>query len=306
MAAKVSPLLSYVFLFLSLIILFQSKLAAAEMPPSSPFGFIKPLQGSKKGDKVKGLYDLKKYLKRFGYIDDLSYSSSSRKADYFSDQLESAVRTYQTNFNLNSTGVLDAATVSQMMMPRCGMPDIINGTNWMLRRPGPFEAVPDFAFFPGRSKWPDNKRFLKYGFANGTPPKFFVPVKTAFNDWHNVGHYFEFQRTIFRDADLTFQLLAGDHGDEDPFDGPGGIFAHSTEPTGGICHFDSDENWVETGPPRNGLDIQSVAVHEIGHLLGLFHSSFQEAIMWPIFSYGQKKRELINDDTYGLKTLYHF
>ncbi|XP_019185243.1 PREDICTED: metalloendoproteinase 2-MMP-like [Ipomoea nil] len=104
------------------------------IPYPNAFGFIRALQGSKKGDRVEGLYNLKKYLKNFGYIDHLSYSSSSAEADYFSDQLESAVKTYQTYSHLNPTGVLDADTVSQMMKPRCGMPDITGGVNVMQRR----------------------------------------------------------------------------------------------------------------------------------------------------------------------------
>ncbi|XP_019185240.1 PREDICTED: metalloendoproteinase 2-MMP-like [Ipomoea nil] len=210
MAAKVFQVLLYAFLFLFLI-LFQTNMAI-----SSGFEFIKPLQGSKKGDKVEGLYNLKKHLKTFGYIDDLSIDSNNSPGadDYFSDQLESAIRTYQTNFNLNSTGVLDADTVSQMMKPRCGMPDIINGTNLMQRRRrgGAFEVVPNYYLYPGMPKWPDNKRVLKYGFAGGTPSMFFRPVRRAFEEWHTIGR-FSFTRTNFRSADLTFQLFAGNHGD---------------------------------------------------------------------------------------------
>nr|GLL18671.1 metalloendoproteinase 2-MMP-like [Ipomoea trifida] len=98
------------------------------------FKMHQALQGSKKGDRVEGVYNLKKYLERFGYIDHLSYKSSSDEADYFSDQLEAAVKTYQTNFHLNPTGVLDADTVAMMMQPRCGVPDIIGGVNVMQRR----------------------------------------------------------------------------------------------------------------------------------------------------------------------------
>ncbi|KAH7568515.1 hypothetical protein JRO89_XS06G0009200 [Xanthoceras sorbifolium] len=89
---------------------------------SSQFEFIKNLQGYKKGDKVEGIKDLKKYLERFGYL-----NPNPSFDDQFDDILESAIKTYQLNFNLNTTGTLDPQTVSTMMMPRCGMPDIING-----------------------------------------------------------------------------------------------------------------------------------------------------------------------------------
>nr|GMC73455.1 metalloendoproteinase 2-MMP-like [Ipomoea batatas] len=299
MAPKVSPLLSYAFLFLSLVLL-RSKLAeTAEVPPSpSPSPFIKQLQGSKKGDKVEGLYNIKKYLKTFGYIDHLSDNSS--ETEYFSDQLESAVKTYQTNFNLNATGVLDAATVSAMMMPRCGAPDIINGTNWMQRRR---RVAPQYAFFPGSPKWPRYKHALAYGFADRTPDKFFLPVKLAFADWHMVSH-FSFRKTKFNKADVTFQLFSGDHGDGKPFDGRGGVYAHAFAPTRGICHFDADENWAEFGPPHDAVDIRSVALHEIGHLLGLGHSEVEQSVMWPRFAYGLSKINLHRDDIEGIRALY--
>nr|GMC73457.1 putative peptidase M10A, Metallopeptidase, catalytic domain protein [Ipomoea batatas]GME21625.1 putative peptidase M10A, Metallopeptidase, catalytic domain protein [Ipomoea batatas] len=297
MAPKVSPLLLYAFLFLSLLF---SQLAIGEISSSpSAFDFINQLQGSKKGDKVKGLYNLKKYLKTFGYINNLSYNISSPEADYFSDQLESAIKTYQTKRRLNSTGVLDEHTVRHMMKPRCGAPDIITG-----RRPG--EVAPRYAFYPGEPKWPENKRRLTYGFAPGTPSKFFAPVATALRAWHNVGGHFSFQRNRFFNSDLKFALFSGDHGDGVPFDGRGGSYAHAFPPEYGDCHFDADENWVEFGPPRNGLDIQSVALHEIGHLLGLDHSEHPEAVMWGEFEYGEKKRELTSDDINGIRALYHF
>ncbi|XP_019185244.1 PREDICTED: metalloendoproteinase 5-MMP-like [Ipomoea nil] len=293
MAPKVSPLLLYAFLFLSL---FFSQISSSP----SAFDFINQLQGSKKGDRVKGLYNLKKYLKTFGYINDLSYNSSSWDADYFSDQLESAIRTYQTRRHLNSTGILDADTVRQMTKPRCGVADIING-----RPGGPSEVVPNYRFYPGEPKWPNQKSQLTFGFAPGTPAKFFIPVYTALRDWHNVGH-FSFQRTQYEHADLKFSLARGDHGDGVPFDGPGGNYAHAFSPTIGICHFDADENWVDHDPSPHSLDIRSVAIHEIGHLLGLDHSEVPGAVMWSEFEYGQKRRDLTPDDINGIRALYHF
>ncbi|XP_019188352.1 PREDICTED: metalloendoproteinase 5-MMP-like [Ipomoea nil] len=143
-----------------------------------------------------------------------------------------------------------------MMMPRCGVPDIINGTNWMQpQRVWPFEVVPQYAFFPGNPKWPHHKHALTYGFADGTTDKFFFPMKMAFADWHMVSH-FSFRKTKFNKADLKFHLFSGDHGNRRPFDAP----------TKGICHFDADENWAEFGPPTDVVDIRSVALHEIEHL----------------------------------------
>ncbi|WMV28597.1 hypothetical protein MTR67_021982 [Solanum verrucosum] len=52
------------------------------------------------------------------------------------------------------------------------------------------------------------------------------------------------------------------------------------------------------------VDLESVAVHEIGHLLGLDHSSEKEAIMFPTLEDGTRKVELSRDDIEGVQILY--
>lgn len=82
-----------------------------------------------KGDRMQGLPDLRRYFRRFGYL-----SAQNNVTEDFDEAVESAVRTYQTNFGLNVTGVLDEATISQLMVPRCGREDIINGSSAMRGR----------------------------------------------------------------------------------------------------------------------------------------------------------------------------
>ncbi|KAK9991763.1 hypothetical protein SO802_026748 [Lithocarpus litseifolius] len=123
---------------------------------SSPFDFLKHLEGCHKGDNVSGIKFLKSYLEQFGYLNH-SHSVMQNHAndDDFDEPLESALKTYQLNFHLNTTGTLDAKTVSNMMMPRCGVADIINGTNWMRtdnknhdNNHGSFHTISHYAFFP--------------------------------------------------------------------------------------------------------------------------------------------------------------
>ncbi|KAG5224567.1 metalloendoproteinase MMP [Salix suchowensis] len=75
----------------------------------------------------------------------------------------------------------------------------------------------------------------------------------------------------------------------DPFDGPGRILAHGFFPQDGRLHYDADENW-STNPAMDQTDLESVSVHEIGHLLGLHHSNDRESIMYPSIQIGTKKR----------------
>ncbi len=67
-------------------------------------------------------------------------------------------------------------------------------------------------------------------------------------------------------------------------------------------HFDNDENFVIQSP--SGTDLLWVAVHEIGHSLGLEHSNVQGAIMYPWYQGYKGDFDLTNDDQAGIQALY--
>jgi Matrixin len=54
----------------------------------------------------------------------------------------------------------------------------------------------------------------------------------------------------------------------------------------------------------NATDIQSVATHEIGHCLGLGHSPVRDAVMFESIRAGEIKRQLHQDDVFGIQTIY--
>ncbi|KAM3708303.1 hypothetical protein ACB098_02G088500 [Castanea mollissima] len=279
---------------------------------SSPFEFLKYLQGCHKGEQVKGIHNLKAYLENFGY---LSYNHSKNHThtndDDFDELLESAIKTYQLNYHLNATGTLDAKTVSTMMMPRCGVADISNGTNWMHsgkkkhhHRRGSLHTVSHYTFFQGNPKWPSSKYHLTYGFLPGTPTEAMSPVAKAFETWAANTHFRFSRAQDHTNADIKVSFHRRDHGDGHAFDGAGGILAHAWAPTDGRFHYDADEQW-SVGAAPNAFDLETVALHEIGHLLGLDHSSVEGAIMWPSIRPGVTQG-LHRDDIDGIKALYNF
>lgn len=138
-------------------------------------------------------------------------------------------------------------------------------------------------------------------------------IKLALENWGKYGHL-NFRRVPTPDADIIVSFGRGYHGDHYPFDGPGSILAHAFFPyeqssLGGDIHFDDDEDWADSKSGRGnpeGTDFYSVALHELGHSLGLAHSASANSVMFPYYSgYDPNGRpQLQYDDILGMYELY--
>uniref|UniRef100_F7DFV1 Matrix metallopeptidase 11 n=1 Tax=Equus caballus TaxID=9796 RepID=F7DFV1_HORSE len=105
-------------------------------------------------------------------------------------------------------------------------------------------------------------------------------------------------------ADITIDFTRYWHGDNLPFDGPGGILAHAFFPKThreGDVHFDYDETW--TIGDNQGTDLLQVAAHEFGHVLGLQHTTAAKALMSPFYTF-RYPLSLSPDDRRGIQHLY--
>ena len=94
-----------------------------------------------------------------------------------------------------------------------------------------------------------------------------------------------------------------------PFDGPGNVLAHAYYPRDGRIHFDNEEYYTESGATsgwwwgkKTSRSLIYVAVHEIGHALGLGHSNVKGSVMWPTAKDGTPT--LHQDDINGIRSLY--
>ncbi|KAI3950859.1 hypothetical protein MKX01_021980 [Papaver californicum] len=286
--------------------------------PTQPFGFLKQLEGSHKGERVIGLFRAKQYLKKFGY---LNFRSRHLYDDEFDDVLESAIKTYQLNYNLETNGILDTPTVKQMMMPRCGVPDIAeDGTTSMKsgmkhhqhdhgKHNGSLHIVSHYSFLPGNPKWPPEKMELVYRFRNLAAANVDLPTlesacKRALSSWAAVSNFrFRAQTSVREASNIQMGFYRLSHGDGIPFDGPLGVLGHSFAPQNGGLHLDADENW-STNPDQSMIDLETLCLHELGHVLGLGHSSDTNAVMFSGIGGGQRKRTPTADDINGIRALY--
>lgn len=110
--------------------------------------------------------------------------------------------------------------------------------------------------------------------------------------------------------DVNVSFVSGDHGDGYPFDGPGGALAHAFYPGEGIgddVHFDASERYEyndEEIDDDTSTSLHSVAVHEIGHSLGLVHLPYTDSIMFPYYVRSNCSIMPTEVDRYMLKRLY--
>ncbi len=155
---------------------------------------------------------------------------------------------------------------------------------------------------------------LTYFFENGTPDlagnSEQAEVIRAIRTWEKYVQINFTQATdpnLFDGIDISWEL--GAHGDAGPFDGAGGVLAHAfypnppnSETIAGDLHFDEAETWSVGG----GTDLYSVALHEIGHSIGMDHSTTSSAVMFSTYSSGTVYSDLTSDDINGIRTLYGY
>lgn len=130
-------------------------------------------------------------------------------------------------------------------------------------------------------------------------------IERALAEWARVAQL-RFTRSSDGTGTRTINILfgAGSHGDSYAFDGPGKVLAHTFYPAppnpeslAGDLHFDDDESWSIGAD----VDVYSVALHELGHALGLGHSDKVGTVMYP---YYRRATSLTDEDITAIRGLY--
>ncbi|XP_008458915.2 metalloendoproteinase 3-MMP-like [Cucumis melo] len=266
--------------------------------------FPEHLIGSSKNDSfVEGIHKVKAYLQRYGYLS--NENDNNLSTDAFDDDLESAIKSYQKFSNLKVSGVLDRKTLEHMYKFRCGVKDtFVSAAQEHKNKNTNIEiGGSHYTFYFNNVSWPAERKHLSYGFIHNYPPQFIDPLVRAFQTWEDNTKFSFFLASRVQTADILVSFERGEHGDIDPFDGPGGTLAHSLGAIDGRVHFDADEQW-EGEPSEERIDLESVALHELGHTLGLGHSSDPSAVMFAYMEPDTYKTTLTSDDIEGIRSLY--
>ncbi|CAF1461806.1 unnamed protein product, partial [Didymodactylos carnosus] len=201
----------------------------------------------------------------------------------------SILREYQKTFGLKETGTLDEPTIELLNTPRCGNKD---------------SPLSSSLLALANSKWRKNR--LRWTLRNSSSrishAQSLNIIRDAFEHWiKHIPLDIEQVCTIC-EADVVFNF--------GPVDGPSRMLAYAYLPEDGRVHFDSAENWIERFD-HNGTNLFLVAVHEIGHALGLDHTlKDKQSIMYPTYQLIPKGDILRNidrqwiTDKYGVLDLY--
>jgi hypothetical protein len=108
-------------------------------------------------------------------------------------------------------------------------------------------------------------------------------------------------------------------GDSDcAFDGAGGTLAHAMFPPGagslcggtmaetnaGNVHFDEAETWEQNGGNNSNFSMTLIACHEVGHAIGLIHSTGATDVMRATFSGTDTFNGLSQNDIDNIRLVY--
>ncbi len=250
-----------------------------------------------KGEDVRALHES---LSQYGYFPNArlqrGYPSwrplvSRAPADLatFDQSTSEAVRAFQGNMQLPQTGIVDEGTRRALQTPRCGVPDGLPR----------IDASDKYA--QSGAKWPTTAltwRVLPLApgiTLNGvTLAQTHDVVRDELAVWAAQTNLTFTENTTAADIEVHYGAI----------DGVNGTLASTFFPQNGDMTIDPAETWsVATPTPANAFDLRTIVLHELGHSLGLTHSGFQVASMFPTVSLGSSKGLNLDDDA-GISSLY--
>jgi hypothetical protein len=178
-----------------------------------------------------------------------------------------------------------------MHQPRCGFPDAARTRSTSFTVQGSRWNTYSLTYRVNLWNRATNQPLALPGISND---QILGAVRSSFDRWTEVTPLYLDSRNDGADIEMGF----------DAIDGFGNTVGYAYFPDGGGDEtFDVAEAW-STNPGPAQVDFESVALHEIGHSLGLDHSSDPTAVMYPSISGGTQRRGLAQDDIAGIQSIY--
>lgn len=233
-----------------------------------------------------------RFLVRFGYLKECPNNENE-----LCEQTAQALETYQIFNRITPTGAFDYATRSAISRPRCAHDD------------EPYRLAEASV----ACAWEDVDE-LTYTFDIDTEDlpagAAFDAVRRAFSTW-DAQLPFPFREvTIDDNPDIRVGWREASEADSD-LTGPAIAHADFPPPCSIITNslpkpinFDETEVTWSIGAEPGKIDVETVALHEIGHILGLKHSTDAASIMRPEVMTNFTQHTLAEDDISGVERLY--
>lgn len=238
------------------------------------------------------------YLIKYGYIspqneNSLQDSSATLNKGFFNLQKEAGIK---------ETGLMDDETMKLMRTPRCGVLYKSRQKRYATR--GEWNTAKNRLNETMLTWYLDLSNFNEIKSDNLTRRIIETIIVTVTNNWSRTPLIHFEQVYSKKRSNIIIKFLNGSHNDDYDFDGPGKVLAHAFYPAkglGGDIHFDLSEKWT-LWEKEGEISLFAVALHEMGHSLGLGHSSHKNSVMYAW--YNPKNIHLTEDDIRGINSLY--
>ncbi|XP_064215674.1 matrix metalloproteinase-16-like [Tribolium castaneum] len=240
--------------------------------------------------------DVVNFLSKYGYLKPLNNDINSNNSIRYKENYNEALFNFQEFYNLPATGEINQETLKLIKQSRCGLPDAV---------------LSDYTLHP--KKW---SHFNITWRAHVGDSHIKSLVRKAFSIWEEFTNlkFTETPRNRYPNIFIAFtarkhKYFIHQRECSSDFDGPGNVLAHADFPNDinvTEIHIDNAESWSYSttvdASYSDSPSLLNVIIHELGHTLGLEHSSVNTSIMYSFYSNSRSK--LDQDDIWAIQNLY--